>query len=135
MIQPIGDSLMVSSAGLNPATTDKPPIPPATRVPAAADARSADTSTAGRESRLPGDKAQMGRSPSALEKALESVNSNLQAWSTGMRFEMDEDAQRLVVSIIDSATGEVLRTIPSDAVLKVAKMIVQLQGTGVDTRA
>src|SRR5690606_15386197 len=73
--------------------------------------------------------------PSPLDKALESVNHSLEAWSTGMRFEMDEDAQRLVVSIIDSTTGEVLRTVPSDAVLRVARMIVQLQGSGVDTRA
>ncbi|MHA3902312.1 flagellar protein FlaG [Castellaniella sp. WN] len=72
---------------------------------------------------------------SSLEKALESVNDSLKAWSTGMRFEMDEEAQRLVVSIVDSTTGEVLRTIPSEAVLRVAKMIVQLQGSGVDTQA
>ncbi len=72
---------------------------------------------------------------SSLERALESVNDSLKAWSTGMRFEMDEDAQRLVVSIVDSATGDVLRTIPSEAVLRVAKMIVQLQGSGVDTQA
>jgi flagellar protein FlaG len=72
---------------------------------------------------------------SSLEKALESVNNSLKAWSTGIRFDMDEDAQRLVVSIVDSASGEVLRTIPSEAVLRVAKMIVQLQGSGVDTKA
>ena len=59
----------------------------------------------------------------------------MQAWSTGMRFDVDDDAQRVVVSIIDSATGEVLRTVPSDAVIRVAKMIVQLQGKGIDTQA
>jgi flagellar protein FlaG len=52
-----------------------------------------------------------------------------------MRFDIDEDAQRVVVSIVDSATGEVLRTVPTDAVLRVAKMIVQLQGKSIDTRA
>ena len=59
----------------------------------------------------------------------------MQAWSTGMRFDVDDDAQRVVVSIIDSATGEVLRTVPSDAVIRVAKMIVQLQGKGINTQA
>jgi flagellar protein FlaG len=48
---------------------------------------------------------------------------------------MDEDAQRLVVSIVDNETGEVLRKVPSDAVLQVAKMIVQMQGGGVNTKA
>lgn len=71
----------------------------------------------------------------ALEKTLEQLNDSMQAWSTGMRFDVDEDAQRIVVSIVDSATGEVLRTVPSDAVIRVAKMIVQLQGGSIDTRA
>lgn len=76
-----------------------------------------------------------GAPASSLEAALESINDSLRAWSTGVRFEMDDDAQRLVISIIDSSTGEVLRQIPSEAVLQVAKMIVKLQGTGVDTHA
>lgn len=71
----------------------------------------------------------------SLEQTLDNINASMQAWSTGMRFDMDEDAQRLVVSIVDNATGEVLRTVPSDAVIKIAKMIVQLQGNAVDIKA
>lgn len=71
----------------------------------------------------------------SLDKALEKVNDSMKAWSTGMRFDVDPEAERVVVSIIDSATGEVLRTVPSDAVIRVAKMIVQLQGKSVDTKA
>lgn len=70
-----------------------------------------------------------------LEKALELVNNNMKAWSTGMRFDVDSEAQRVVVSIIDNATGEVLRTVPGDAVIRVAKMIVQLQGQSINTKA
>jgi len=70
-----------------------------------------------------------------IDKTLEQLNQSMQAWATGMRFDIDDDAQRIVVSIIDSNSGEVLRTVPSEAVLRVAKMIVQLQGKVVDTRA
>ncbi len=70
-----------------------------------------------------------------IDKTLEQLNQSMQAWATGMRFDIDDDAQRIVVSIIDSNSGEVLRTVPSEAVLRVAKMIVQLQGKAVDTRA
>lgn len=69
------------------------------------------------------------------EDALDVINDRLQAWSTGMRFDMDDDTQRLVISIVDSTTGKVLRQIPSEAVLQVAKMIVTLQGAGIDTHA
>lgn len=76
-----------------------------------------------------------GKDGDPLEHALKDVNNALQAWSTGMRFDIDPEAQRVVVSIVDSTTGEVLRTVPSDAVIKIAKMIVQLQGQSVSTSA
>lgn len=72
--------------------------------------------------------------PKQLDETLEELNQRMQAWSTGLKFSMDEDAQRLVVSVVDTATGDVIRTVPSDAVLKVAKMIVQMQGQMVDTK-
>ncbi len=72
--------------------------------------------------------------PKQLDDTLEELNQRMQAWSTGLKFSMDEDAQRLVVSVVDTATGDVIRTVPSDAVLKVAKMIVQMQGQMVDTK-
>lgn len=72
---------------------------------------------------------------SGPDKALDEVNGQLKAWSTGMQFEFDEEAQRIVVSIVDNNNGEVLRTVPSETVLQVAKMIIQLQGQGVDTKA
>lgn len=71
----------------------------------------------------------------SLDQVLENLNNSMNAWSTGMRFDMDDEAQRLVVSIIDNVTGEVLRTVPSDAVIQIAKMIVQLQGQAVNVKA
>lgn len=89
------------------------------------------------DARLNSQSAQKGSQhaePKQLDDTLEELNQRMQAWSTGLKFSMDEDAQRLVVSIVDTATGDVIRTVPSDAVLKVAKMIVQMQGQMVDTK-
>ncbi len=101
---------------------------PAVRVTASSETRSSGTATSGKRDNPKPDEGD------SLDKALEAINDNMKAWSTGMRFDVDEDAQRVVVSIIDSETGKVLRTVPSDAVIRVAKMIVQLQGKSVDTR-
>lgn len=136
MIHPIGNQLASSSLGLAAPVSERQPVQP----DPAAQVTPADDAQSGRfdkqaDSRELGLRQPIEPPKSSLEKALESVNDSLKAWSTGMRFEMDEDAQRLVVSIVDSSTGEVLRTIPSEAVLRVAKMIVQLQGSGVDTQA
>ncbi|HET8702830.1 MAG TPA: flagellar protein FlaG [Castellaniella sp.] len=136
MIHPIGNQLASSSLGLAAPMSERQQAQP---DPAVQVAPVEDTQS-GRFDKQTDQRALGLRQPieppqSSLEKALESVNNSLKAWSTGIRFDMDEDAQRLVVSIVDSTSGEVLRTIPSEAVLRVAKMIVQLQGSGVDTKA
>jgi len=69
------------------------------------------------------------------EAFFEEINSAMQAWDTGMRFEIDEDTQQLVVSIIDTKSGDVLRQIPSEEVLHIAKMIAQFQGNLVSVKA
>lgn len=123
MVLPL-DSLP-SSATLSPFVreTERPVLPePALQVTASSDNQGSGSATSGHPPPQQGD-------------ALDEINGSLQAWATGMRFEMDPDAQRLVVSIIDSKTGETLRTVPSDAVIRIAKMIVQLQGQNVDTKA
>ena len=71
----------------------------------------------------------------ALEKTIASANDSLEAWSTGMRFDVDSASGRIVVSITDGRTGEVLRTVPTDAVLRAAKMIMQIQEKSIDTHA
>ena len=78
--------------------------------------------------------AQQGGSRSA-EETFEEINHAMQAWDTGMRFEIDEDTQQLVVSIVDSKTGDVIRQVPSEEVLHIAKMISQFQGQLVSVKA
>lgn len=72
---------------------------------------------------------------SSLDTALEQLNNNLKAWATGVRFDVDPDTQRLIVSLVDNESGEVIRTVPSDAVLQISKMITQFQGNGINTKA
>lgn len=72
---------------------------------------------------------------STLDKALETLNQDMQAWSTGLRFDIDPDTQRIVLSIVDNDSGEVIRTVPSEAVMTVAKMIAQFQGKGISVKA
>lgn len=87
-----------------------------------------------REAAPPALPAQAVSAPEGLERMLDQLNQSMQAWATGMRFDMDKDAQRVVVSIVEHDTGKVLRSIPSEAVLRVAKMITQMQGSAIDTR-
>ncbi|HUH60920.1 MAG TPA: flagellar protein FlaG [Candidimonas sp.] len=132
MLNPLGSNAAPLAYGSPATDLERPAAPPepAVNVTAASNASGSGSATT-----APQDREAASDSPNSLEKALEDVNNNMKAWATGMRFDVDPDANRVVVSIIDSATGEVLRTVPSDAVIRVAKMIVQMQGNAVNTKA
>lgn len=70
-----------------------------------------------------------------LEKALNELNQQMRAWDTNLRFEVDPDIHRIVVSIMDAESGDVLRTIPTEAVIHAAKMLVKMQGLAIETTA
>lgn len=78
---------------------------------------------------------QSGSGGQSADEAIEEINASLRAWATNLRFEIDPDAQRLVVSVVDSESGDVLRTVPSEAAIRIAKMVASLQGKIVSTQA
>lgn len=78
---------------------------------------------------------QQQNSHNSAEGSFEEINAAMRAWDTGMRFEIDEDTQKLVVSVVDNNTGDVLRQIPSEEVLHIAKIVAQFQGKFIDVKA
>lgn len=72
---------------------------------------------------------------SSIDKALKALNDEMQAWSTQLQFSVDPDLNRVVVTVVDPKTGKTLKTIPSEAVLRIAKMLTKLEGKAVKTEA
>lgn len=70
-----------------------------------------------------------------LGQALRGLNEKLRAWSTNLRFEVDDDTSRVVVQVVDAATGEVVRQIPSEEVLNMSKALGKLQDLAFRTSA
>ncbi|CAB3899834.1 MULTISPECIES: flagellar protein FlaG [Achromobacter] len=114
-------------ASLPVSTVIATPDPAATATPAPA---TTDSSSSGGAT---SDQANSQKMP--LDKALDEINEQMKAWSTQLQFEIDPNVHQVVVSVIDAESGDVLRTIPSEAVLKIAKMIVNMQGNGIKTSA
>lgn len=101
---------------------------PAVRVtPSAASAHGGSTDTA------TSDQSAWQKLP--LEKAIDEINAQMKAWSTQLQFEIDPDVHQVVVSVVDAQSGNIIRTIPSETLLKIAKMIVNMQGNGIKTTA
>lgn len=63
-----------------------------------------------------------------VKHAVDKVNKVVQAMGTDLRFTVDEDTGIHVVKVIDLADKSVIRQIPSEEMLAIAKGLDQLQG-------
>lgn len=62
-----------------------------------------------------------------LDIAVEEIQSFLQVQNRNLAFSIDDDTKRSVVTVKDSSSGDVIRQIPSDEVLRLAERIKDLQ--------
>ena len=63
----------------------------------------------------------------SVEVAAREVEAFLQVQNRNLAFSVDEETNRSVVTVKDSASGDVIRQIPSDEVLRLAERIKNLQ--------
>ncbi|GEA11648.1 flagellar protein FlaG [Alteromonas sp. KUL49] len=63
----------------------------------------------------------------SLNEAVREVESFLQTQNRNLTFSVDEETSKSVVTVKDSESGDVIRQIPSEEVLKLAERIQELQ--------
>jgi len=69
-----------------------------------------------------------------LDEISELLNFEMKARSTNLNFSVDEPTNRVVVKVINNDTGDVIREVPSEAILKVSRNIEALKGILFDGR-
>lgn len=62
-----------------------------------------------------------------LQRLIDSMNKAIQQNNSNLEFSMDSESQRILVKLIDTSTGDVIRQIPSEEVLAIAESIKQMQ--------
>jgi len=67
--------------------------------------------------------------PAQLAQAVDDLNQRFRDTRTDLRFSVDEDSGQMVVSIVDAADGKVLRQMPTEEALRVAKALDKALGT------
>jgi len=70
-----------------------------------------------------------------VEEAAKTVNEFLKPINNSINFSLDEDTGITVVKVIDVTTKEVIRQIPSEEMLVIAKAIDQMKGLLVQQKA
>lgn len=81
------------------------------------------------------DEAREEATPVQVEQAVRQVNSALELREVGLQFEVDKDTDKLIVKVIDRSTGEVIRQIPNEEVVRIAKLMSDGKGLLVDHAA
>ena len=67
-----------------------------------------------------------------LEAAIEKLNEQVERNGRGLNFAIDEKLNRPIITVRNTATGEVVRTIPNEVVIKVAHNIEDIKGLLMD---
>lgn len=62
------------------------------------------------------------------KKAVLEINKALEKIPTTLAFQVDQNSKRFVVNVADVSTGEQIRQIPGDAVLRIARQLESLKG-------
>ena len=67
-----------------------------------------------------------------LEAAIEKLNQQVELNGRGLNFAIDEKLNRPIITVRNTSTGEVVRTIPNEVVIKVAHNIEDIKGLLMD---
>ena len=96
-------------------------VPPASQLPRQAD-RVREAAVADREKKT----AEV--SPAQVNSAVAEINQSLKLASIGVQFEFDKEANTMVTKVMDVESGEVIRQMPSEEVVRFSKALGKLQG-------
>jgi len=71
---------------------------------------------------------QMTKTVEDIKSAVETLNSTMKKIPTSLAFSIDSASNRVVVQVTNKETGEVVRTLPGEAVLQIARNLQSLKG-------
>jgi flagellar protein FlaG len=71
---------------------------------------------------------ELNKNHADFKKAVVEINKALEKIPTTLAFQVDESSKRFVVNVADISTGELIRQIPGDAVLRIARQLESLKG-------
>ncbi len=63
-----------------------------------------------------------------LSKAVKMLNDHVAPALQSIEFSLDQETDRMIVKVVDTATQKVLRQIPNEEVIAISKTLGKLQG-------
>ena len=66
--------------------------------------------------------------PEEVKQAVKDIQEFVSTVTTDLRFTVDKETGRTIVSVVDSKTKQIVRQIPSEEIMKIARNIDRMQG-------
>lgn len=108
----------------------QPPPPQATATAAGNATRSTAATPLGATSETPGVTATQTAKPTLdqVKQAVDQIQQIVRPLAQSLQFSIDEDTHNTVVKIVDTETNKVIRQIPSEEMLQMAKALDKFTG-------
>ncbi len=74
-------------------------------------------------------------SPEFIEKVVEELKKKLSMLNTQLKIQIDKDTDTIVVKVIDKETKKIIRQIPPEYILKIAKYLDEIAGILLNEKA
>jgi flagellar protein FlaG len=108
------------------------PLATVSTQPPAAGAKLADDSTSARSAEKPAPKTPKVDMNAAVRAAAKQIDSYLRSVGREVEFRVDDDTGMTVVTVRETATGDVIRQIPNAEVLQLARRFQKSSGALLD---
>lgn len=95
----------------------------------------AETASAPAEAKPAAPPAAQGADPAVLKKATEQINEFIKSSSRNLQFSVDKGTGRIIVKVVDQESGEIIRQIPPEETLAIAKNLDNPQGVIIRSKA
>lgn len=76
-----------------------------------------------------GQKDENNSSSDQIQKAVDQIEKFTQTLARNLTFSIDEDTGKTIVKVTDTQTKEVIRQIPSEEVISIARALGKIQGS------
>ena len=121
---------LVPAHASQPPTQSNVDTAPRLSVPVPVPVPSVSSKELGREAQaLKGESVkQLSKNLEELQAAVKTLNVAMRKAPTSLHFSVDSASHRFVDNVTDNDTGELLRSLPGDAILKFAENLESLKG-------
>lgn len=109
------------------------PLPTGTEASAAL--RETKVLAAPEQKQMLPEKSSQPAKPEELEAAVSSVREYIKPFNSDLQFSVNDDTDKVIVTVVDSETKEVIRQIPSEEMLAIAKALDSIKGLFIKQQA